>query len=126
MGMRDMALGHFRDFKGGDSILLACSNSGIERLLTVLMSPPAAPVAIHAMATVAPNHPAQLFASTAPLAAVGFTWLTGRDQLHGIRESLAALAASAKGHPYFYPVDSDSQLLVSHHEHDPAWLHPHA
>src|SRR5688500_13625083 len=126
MGIGDIALGHFLDFKSSDTVLLACSKPGLEQLRGVLSTPPTTPVAIHGIARVAPNYPVELFAAASASGAQRFTWLVDREHVQDIRKSLAELATSSSGHSYFDLVDSDTQLMVSLNEYDDKWWSAHA
>jgi hypothetical protein len=119
--MNDLALGFFRDFKGADTVLLVCSKSGGANLRELLASPPDAPIAIHSVAEVAPNHRAALFVAADVTDRAGFTWLAGPDTLPSVHASLDSLALASNGHRYFDLAGVDAQLLVSLNEYDSWW-----
>jgi hypothetical protein len=118
--VRNLAIGVFRDFHESDTVLLLCSLAGVAHLRQLLHSAPISPIAIHAHAEVARNHPVLLFA--APVASdTGFTWLVSADQLQNIDGLLCSLVSPRGGHQYFDIVGSKAQLMVSVNEYDAKW-----
>jgi hypothetical protein len=119
--MHDLAIGFFHDFRGADTVLLACSTAGVAKLRGLLASPPAVPLALHSFAEVAKNHPAALFASADAANPGRFTWLAGSDALPNVHVALNSLALAQHGHQYFDLVGVETKLLVALNEYDSSW-----
>jgi hypothetical protein len=129
----NLRLGFFEDFKFADSVLLEGSAGDIELLasrLDAFASSQEGTLAIHSFASVAPNHPVQLFASRIaryrqPQGAAQFSWLCSPEELPTILGKLEPLVASGQGHQYFNLVGSSAQLVISVGEYGPSWWQAH-
>jgi hypothetical protein len=130
-----LQLGFFEDFKFGDSVLLEGSACDIEQLalhLGAFVPSQDSALAIHSIASVAPNHPVQLFVSrsagSSPPQGEGvakFSWLCSPEELPTILDMLQPLVASGSGHQYFNLIGSSAQLIVSVGEYGPSWWQAH-
>jgi len=128
-----LQLGFFEDFKFKDSVLLEGSAGDIEQLaayLDAFVSSQESVLAIHTFASVAPNHPAQLFVSRSarsspPRGASQFYWWCSPEELPTILGKLQPLVTSGSGHQYFNLMGSSAQLIVSVGEYGPSWWQAH-
>ena len=126
-------LGFFKDFKFRDSVLLEGSARDIEQLaeyIAAFASSHESALAIHSLASVAPNHPAQLFVShsarrTSFQGVAQFSWLCSSEELPTVLGKLQPLATSRSGHQYFDLIGSTVQLIVSVGEYGLSWWQVH-
>ena len=124
-----LQLGFYENFKFEDSVLLEGTASDIEQLaacLDAFASSQESTLAIHSLASLAPNHPAQLFVSRSipsspPQDAAQFYWLCSSLELPAILGKLQPLVTSGSGHQYFSLLGSSAQLVVSVGEYGPSW-----
>ena len=117
----DIGIGFFEGFKGGDTVLVACSDDGLRRLRDLLASSPGGLLPLHQFGEVAPNHPAQLFVAPAQVHEDGFVWSVSLNDAVRVHDALSSLAQSGHGHRYFELANSDAQLVVSLNEYDASW-----
>jgi hypothetical protein len=128
-----LQLGFFENFKFEDSVLLEGSAGDIEQLAAYLEAfaySQESVLAIHTFASVASNHPAQLFVSRSvrnppPQGAAQFYWRCSTEELPTILGMLQPLVTSGSGHQYFNLIGSSAQLVVSVGEYGPSWWQAH-
>jgi len=117
----DIGIGFFENFKGGDAVLVTCSDDGLRRLRGLLASPPQGLLPLHQFAEVMPNHPTQLFVGPARAYEHGFVWPVSSSNVAQVHDALFSLSQSAHGHQYFDLANSHAQLIVSLNEYDASW-----
>ena len=133
VSLMNLRLGFFEDFKFGDSVLLEGSAGDIEQLaarLGTFATSQEDSLAIHSLASVAPNHPTQLFVSrsthgSSTRGTSQFSWLCSPEELPTILGKLQPLVMSGSGHQYFDLIRSSAQLIVSVGEYGPSWWQAH-
>jgi hypothetical protein len=122
-----MRLGHFREFKQGDVVLLSCDPKDVATLRANLAAAMAKklPLAIHELATVPERQPARLFVWPASLAirrgGDEFIWKMSDQEPADVDAKLQPLSSTRASHPYFDLDRPGVQLMVSVGEYGEDW-----
>ena len=126
-----LRLGFFREFKfeGEDMVLLTGTNEDIRVLndrIGAALSNSLDVVALHDLASVAPNHKLEIFAvlKSLPKAhanAATFFWRCFSEEFPQVEGKLSALMNCRNGHHYFDLEGSNVTLMVSVGEYSDEW-----
>jgi hypothetical protein len=127
--MTKLRLGFFREFKGGDIVLLDGEPESFKHLSALLGEFAASTeprLSIHSVSAVSLRHPVQLFASrTCHNVGAQFCWLCSAAEISTVQGMLESLSGCGTGHQYFNLIGSSTQLMVSVGEYGESWWGRH-
>jgi hypothetical protein len=122
-----MRLGYFEEFKGSDTVLLACDGGeiGVLRASLSRSIPHGSVVAIHDLAKVSDRYPARLFVcpktATVDATSRDFVWRLSDNEYSDFDSKLEVLESVIAGHQYFPLPGTPSTLMVSVGEYSDQW-----
>ena len=128
-----LRLGFFQDFKSENMVLLTGTKEDICALcdrIGIALSGSTNVLALHDLASVAPNNKAKLFVVLKPSSkargnAKTFFWLCSKEAFPEVEDKLSALGNSKGGHHYFDLEGSNTKLMVSVGEYNDDWWQKH-